>query len=70
MLAVQKEVAAVSLELDTRIDALTVNLRPYIKTIFEKLSAVSPDNASTLCDFLIAEQTEMNIKDSYKGMED
>src|SRR5438132_13607214 len=66
MFAVQKEVAVMSLELDSRIDALTVNLRPYIRTIFQELCRASPENAAILNDFLIAEQTEMNIRDSTK----
>jgi len=66
MLTVQKEVAAVSLELDSRIDALKANLRPYIRTIFKELSRASPENVGILSNFLIAEQTEMNISDSTK----
>jgi hypothetical protein len=62
----KQEAVPMSLELDARIEAFTANIRPYIRTIFHEVAKSSPGNASTLCDFLFAEQTEMNIKESTK----
>lgn len=38
MQVVRTEVKAVTLEVDSRIDSLTANLRPYIRTIFIELA--------------------------------
>ena len=49
---------------DSRIDILTKNMRPYIRTIFKEMAQKNPENTSILVEFLLAEQTEMNIKES------
>ena len=38
----------------------------YIKRIFDEFSQKSPENTSVICDFIIAEQNEINIKESTK----
>ncbi|HEY6534855.1 MAG TPA: hypothetical protein VIY08_03480 [Candidatus Nitrosocosmicus sp.] len=40
--------------------------RPYFNTILKKLLKYNSNNAITIYDYIIAEQTELNIKDSTK----
>ena len=53
--------------LERRIDSITNGLsRPYFNTILKDLTKKNFDNASTICNYLYAEQIEMNIKNSTK----
>jgi integrase len=53
--------------LEKKIDAITqYNSKPYFRTALKKLALVNPDNANTICDYIFAEQVEMNIKESTK----
>lgn len=52
--------------LEKRICSLTINLEPYYRSIFLQLAASNSENAQILCDFITAEQNEINIKDSTK----
>lgn len=55
------------LELSKRIDLITHDVsRPYFNTILKKLAVQNFENASIICDYIITEQTEMNIKQSTK----
>jgi integrase len=55
------------IELEGRIDTITNSLsRPYFNKILKKLVIKNGDNAAILCDYLDAEQSEFNIKDSTK----
>jgi hypothetical protein len=55
------------LDLDKNIDLLTKSLsRPYFNTALKKLVKSNPHNAKLICDHILAEQTEFNIKDSTK----
>jgi integrase len=57
----------IGLELLKRIDLITNDLsRPYFNTILKKLAKQNFENASIICDYIITEQTEMNIKPSTK----
>lgn len=47
----------------TKIEAATANLSPSYK---KALEAISPENAEIICDYVLAEVTETNIKDSTK----
>lgn len=52
------------LEMDAKIDKIAANLRQYIKSILRQMCSRNPENATILCDYILAEQSEMNIKDS------
>ena len=50
-----------------KIDSITKSCsKPYFNKILINLSKQSVDNANTICDYLIAEETEINIKNSTK----
>jgi hypothetical protein len=54
-------------QLERRIDSITKLLsKPYFNKILKKLSKKNLDNTNIICDYIIAEQTEINIKDSTK----
>jgi len=48
--------------LETSINSLTAGTTPYFRNIFRQLALENPQNAGTLCQFLITEHTERNIK--------
>jgi integrase len=53
--------------LEKKIDVITKSLaRAYYKNILIKLADRNTENANTICDYIIAEQTEINIKNSTK----
>jgi hypothetical protein len=50
-----------------KIDAITNYLsRQYFNTILKKLAIENNENATTICNYIITEQNEINIKDSTK----
>jgi integrase len=51
-----------SSNLETSINSLTAGALPYFRDIFRQLALENPQNAGTLCQFLITEHTERNIK--------
>jgi hypothetical protein len=52
---------------EKKIDLITKSLsRAYYKNILIKLVDKNTENANTICDYIIAEQTEINIKNSTK----
>jgi integrase len=54
-------------ELTNKIDYITqYNSKPYFKSALLKLSRANPENGSIICDYILAEQTQMNIKESTK----
>lgn len=54
-------------DLERSIDSITKSLsRPYFNKILKDLTKTNIDNAKTIVDYIIAEQTELNIKDSTK----
>ena len=54
-------------ELDRKIDTITNGLsRPYFNKILKKLSKSNLENAVIICDYIIAEQIEINIQNSTK----
>src|SRR5687768_929893 len=54
-------------QLERKIDSLTKSLsKPYFNKILKGLSKRSLENANIICDYIVAEQTEINIKDSTK----
>ncbi|MGN6622533.1 MAG: hypothetical protein ACTHKK_00135 [Candidatus Nitrosocosmicus sp.] len=55
------------IELANDIDLITKSLsRPYFNSALKKLAKDNPNNAQIICDYLITEQTEFNIKESTK----
>ena len=53
--------------LEKKIDVTTTSLsRAYYKNILIKLAHRNTENANTICNYLISEQTEINIKNSAK----
>ena len=56
-----------NLDLDKNIDFITKSLsRPYFNTALKRLARSNPNNAKLICDYILIEQTESNIKDSTK----
>ena len=54
-------------DLERKIDSITKSLsKPYFNQILKDLVKTNPYNAITIYDYIIAEQTELNIKDSTK----
>ncbi|MGN6560350.1 MAG: hypothetical protein ACTHJ2_07480, partial [Candidatus Nitrosocosmicus sp.] len=55
------------IELANDIDLITKSLsRPYFNSALKKLAKDNPNNAQIICDYIITEQTEFNIKESTK----
>ena len=53
--------------LEKKIDIITKSLsRGYYKNFLIKLAERNLENANIICDYIIAEQTEINIKNSTK----
>ena len=53
--------------LEKKIDVITKSLsRAYYKNILLKLADRNTENANIICDYIVAEQTEINIKNSTK----
>jgi hypothetical protein len=49
------------------IDHVTRSLsRPYFNTALNRLAIISPSNARLICNYILVEETESNIKDSTK----
>jgi integrase len=48
----------------SKIDQLTRGQKPYVRRIFFDILNKSPQNAKNICDFIIAERNEINIKES------
>ena len=46
------------------VDAITVNLRPYVRRVARTMAQANPENGATLCDYIFAELTERNIADA------
>ena len=52
--------------LKRKINSITQYQKPYISKLFYELLAENLENAKILCDYIIAEQNEFNIKESTK----
>ena len=54
-------------ELEKKIDYITESFpQNFLKNKLKNLARKNPDNANVICDYIIVEQTEFNIKDSTK----
>ena len=50
-----------------KIDSITQTCtKTYFNSILKNLAKVNPENANIICDYIIAEETEINIKNSTK----
>ncbi len=50
-----------------KIDSITKTCsKPYFNSILKKLVVANYENADTICEYIIAEETELNIKNSTK----
>ena len=55
------------MELEKDIDLITKSLsRPYFNSALKKLARENPNNARIICEYILTEQTEFNIKESTK----
>src|SRR5437867_3070171 len=56
-----------SISLEKKIDFLTRDAsKPYFGAALRRLSKVNPENTNIICDYIAAELTEINIKQSTK----
>lgn len=53
-------------KLTRKIKSLTTYLKPYISKTLNELVKTHPVNVKIICDYITAEQNELNIKDSTK----
>jgi hypothetical protein len=53
-------------ELKRKIDTITRYQKPYISKMLNKLLLEKPINAEIICNYIVAEQNEINIKESTK----
>ena len=53
-------------ELKRKIDTITRYQKPYISKMLNKLLLENPINAQIICNYIVAEQNEINIKESTK----
>jgi hypothetical protein len=54
-------------DMEKKIDSITKSCKPFINKILKDLSIKHFENANVICDYIIVEQTEFNIKDSTKN---
>jgi hypothetical protein len=52
--------------LDLLIDSITSGSKPYFSIALKKLAITCPENCATICEYISAEITEMNIMQSTK----
>ncbi len=53
--------------INRKIDSITKSCsKPYFNTILKKLAVANYENADTICEYINAEETELNIKNSTK----
>jgi hypothetical protein len=53
-------------ELERKINSITEHQRGNIRSIFLTMAQINPTNAAILYDYLVAQQNELNIKESTK----
>jgi hypothetical protein len=61
--AFEGAVADVATKTNSRIDQATRGLTPSYS---KRLSALSPENASVICDYVLALRTEIRLSDNYR----
>ena len=53
-------------DLQAKIESVTHYQRPYIANLLRKMAQMNAHNTNVICDYIIAEQNEINIKESTK----
>jgi len=53
-------------QLKRKIELITQYLKPYVSKMLYEVLQINQDNIKIICDFIVAEQNEINIKDSTK----
>ena len=53
-------------ELDAIISRITLYQKPFISKMLRQLALIENENTTILCEYIIAEQNEFNIKESTK----
>jgi hypothetical protein len=56
-------------ELKRKIDTITIYQKPYISKMLNKLLLENPINAEIICNYIVAEQNEINIKESTRDQD-
>lgn len=54
-------------DLTLRVDSVTVNLRPYVRSVVRKMAEANPENGEILCDYINAELVERNIAEATRA---
>jgi len=64
--AVEKKSSSsiISSELEDKINSITQGYKPYIRKMLVHVATTNLENANIICDYIIAEQNEINIKES------
>ena len=52
--------------LQQNIESIAKYLKPYVSKMLKKVLQINSDNVKIICDYIIAEQNELNIKESTK----
>lgn len=50
--------------LSQKAESMVILQRPYIKKILRDLAVTNSENATLICDYIIEEQTQFDIKES------
>src|SRR5215475_3687704 len=61
-ISIAKPKMYIKLDLEKSIDLLTEYALPYFRSIFKQVALANPRNARILCEFIVAERDEHNIK--------
>jgi hypothetical protein len=56
-----------TVDIEKKINSVTKHCKPYINKLLKDLSINNFENANTICDHIIAEQIEFNIKPTTKN---
>ena len=55
-----------TINLKRKIEFITQYLKPYVLKILYEVLKINPGNIKIICDYIVAEQNEINIKESTK----
>ena len=66
MLVIEEQKEQQQKLLGKKIESITKSCKPFIRTMLKDLSSKNPENANIICNYIIAEQIEFNIKDTTK----
>ncbi len=52
--------------LQRKIESITADLQPYVKKMIQSIAEKNQDNATAICDYIIAQNTEINPAPNYR----